>query len=117
MRLPLIAALLFLVPHDVKGDVVMTASWYGARFEGKQMASGKPFRMHDASTVAHKTLPFGCILELENPKNNRVLISVVRDRGPYAKGRALDLSYAAAETLGFTEKGVTQLRVHIVHCP
>ena len=117
MRLLSLAALFFLVPAAVNADAVMTSSWYGKQFEGKKMANGKPFHMHDASIVAHKTLRMGCILELQNPKNQRILIATVKDRGPYIKGRELDLSYAGAEALGFVHEGVIRLHVNIVYCP
>src|SRR3989344_4811398 len=97
--------------------VKMTASWYGPRFHGRRRADGKRYNMHDPTIAAHKTLPFGTKLKLENPENGKKLIVSVRDRGPYWPGRHLDLSYGAAEKLGIVEEGVATLRVTIISLP
>ncbi len=79
----------------------MVASHYGRGdgFNGRKTASGEPFRA-DALTAAHKTLPFGTKLEVTNPENGKSVTVKVNDRGPFVKGRQLDLSAKAAETLG-----------------
>lgn len=78
------------------------------------MANGKPFDMNDPTTVAHKNLPFGTKLRLTNTKNGKTQLVVVRDRGPYAKGRCIDVSKAGAARLGFQGAGVTVLQVQVL---
>ncbi len=90
------------------------ASWYGPGFHGRKMANGQVFDMYNESFIAHKKLPFGTKLEINNPKNDSVLYAVVTDRGPYIPGRDFDLSYAGAEKLGIVDKGVAQLKVRII---
>lgn len=89
---------------------VMTASWYGPRFHGRLTANGEIFNQN-AFTAAHKKLKFGTILKLTNKKNNKSIIVRINDRGPYISGRQLDLSKAAALSLGMVERGVTKLKV------
>jgi len=78
---------------------VMTASWYGPRFNGKLTANGEIFDQ-SAFTAAHKQLKFGTLLKLTNLKNDKTIIVRINDRGPYVSGRQLDLSRAAALSLG-----------------
>ena len=80
------------------------ASWYGDRFHGRRTASGEPFDMH-ALTAAHPTLPFGSIVRVRSLINNRVVDVRINDRGPYAGGRIIDLSRAAAAVLGLIQSG------------
>jgi rare lipoprotein A (peptidoglycan hydrolase) len=75
------------------------ASWYGPGFHGRRTASGERFDTHDF-TAAHKTLPFGTLLKVTNLENNRFTVVRVNDRGPYVRGRIIDLSRAAKEDLG-----------------
>jgi rare lipoprotein A len=75
------------------------------------MANGEPFRSHDKTTAAHPTLPFGTKLRVKNPDNGRELTVTVKDRGPFVKGRKLDLSLAAARELDYVNKGVTKLMI------
>lgn len=85
------------------------ASWYGGNgdgFSGKPTASGELFNPEDL-TCAHRTLPLGTYLEVENLDNGKRVIVKVNDRGPFAKGRVLDLSMRAALDLGFLADGVT----------
>ena len=97
-----------IVKYIDKG--VMTASWYGPRFNGKLTANGEIFNQ-SAYTAAHKKLKFGTLLKLTNLRNNRSIIVRINDRGPYVSGRQLDLSKAAALSLGMIEKGVVKLQV------
>jgi rare lipoprotein A len=105
-----------LFPTYARADkaTTMVASWYGADFEGNLMANGKPFHASDKITAAHKTLPKGTMLWVTNPSNGRSLIVQVRDRGPYVKGRHLDLSRAAAKKLRYARKGVATLTVIVM---
>jgi rare lipoprotein A len=96
------------VHAKVSGEV--TASWYGQEYHNKQTASGQRFDMYQ-NTLAHKTLPLGTKVRLVNPDNGKSVEGVVNDRGPYIKGREVDVSYAIAKQLGFVKKGVTKLNI------
>ncbi len=88
----------------------VTASWYGPKFHGKPTASGEIFNMY-AMTCAHKTFPFGTKLRVTNTTNNKSAIVTVNDRGPFIRGRDLDLSYGAARKIGLLEDGVARVRI------
>ena len=75
------------------------ASWYGRKFHGRPTASGEIYDMY-AMTAAHKTMPIPSYARVRNPANGREIIVRVNDRGPFADGRIIDLSYAAALKLG-----------------
>lgn len=100
-----------------RNGCVLKASWYGKKFHGRKMADGGRFNMHDPTIVAHKKLPFGTRLWLTNQETGRSIEVVVRDRGPYVSGRCLDLSFAAAEKLGFKREGHALLKVNYVAVP
>ena len=95
-----------------RGNYVV-ASWYGKQFNGKLTASGKRFNMY-AMTCAHKTLQFGTKLRVTNPDNNKSVIVTVNDRGPFIRGRDLDLSYGAAEEIGIVKKGVGRVKIELI---
>ena len=84
------------------------ASWYGPGFHGRKTANGEKFNMY-AMTAAHKTLPLGTMIKVVNKDNGEELVVRINDRGPYVKGRILDLSRGAAEKLGFGDRGVTKV--------
>jgi rare lipoprotein A len=86
------------------------ASWYGKDFHGKRTSNGEIYDMN-AMTAAHKTLPLGVFLKVHNRENGRETIVRVNDRGPFVKGRILDLSYAAAKTLGVDTVGTALVRI------
>jgi rare lipoprotein A len=86
------------------------ASFYHSKFEGRRTSSGSIYRA-DSLTCAHKTLPFGTRLKVENPKNKSFVIVKVTDRGPFIKGREIDLSFAAAEHIGMIHEGVAEVHV------
>ncbi len=86
------------------------ASFYAGNFIGRRTANGEIFTSRDM-TAAHKTLPFGTKLKVTNPANGQSVRVVINDRGPYIKGRTLDLSLAAAEKLGMVEKGVARVEI------
>ena len=75
------------------------ASWYGRKFHGRPTASGEPYDMY-AMTAAHKTMPIPSYARVRNPTNGREVVVRINDRGPFADGRVIDLSYAAALKLG-----------------
>jgi len=93
--------------------VLMLASWYGPGFHGQPTASGEIYDQY-GMTAAHKTLPLGTVLIVENPINGRAVVVRITDRGPYVGGRELDLSYACALRLGIVDPGVVELRVRVV---
>jgi rare lipoprotein A len=86
------------------------ASWYGRGFHGKKTSSGETYDMH-AMTAAHKTLPMNTMLLVENLENGRKAVVRVNDRGPFVRGRIIDLSYAAAKRLGYAGKGTARVRI------
>jgi rare lipoprotein A len=89
---------------------VGTASWYGPRFHGKETASGETFNQH-ALTAAHRTLPLGTEAKVTNLETGQSVQVKINDRGPYVKGRHLDLSQAAAKQLGLTKQGVGKVKI------
>src|SRR5882757_8715853 len=89
------------------------ASWYGEAFHGKDTANGETFDLN-AITAAHRTLPMPTIVEVTNLDNGRSLQVRVNDRGPYARGRIIDLSRRSAQLLGFEGQGTAKVRVRIL---
>ena len=84
------------------------ASWYGPGFHGKRTANGETFNTN-ALTAAHKTLPFGTELRVTNERTGKSVVVRINDRGPYAHGRVIDLSKAAAEAVGISGVGKVTL--------
>jgi peptidoglycan lytic transglycosylase len=91
----------------------MKASWYGPKFHGKRTANGEIYNQM-AFTAAHKSLPFGTLLKLTNPRNGKSVIVRINDRGPYIPGRQIDLSKGAAIELGVMSNGVSKINVEEV---
>jgi rare lipoprotein A len=89
------------------------ASWYGPGFHGKATASGVVYNQHDL-TAAHQTLPLGTRVLVTNLDNGRSIEVLINDRGPFAKARIIDLSYAAAESLGMIGPGTIPVRIEVV---
>lgn len=101
-------------PHiDYGYDETGMASWYGEAFEGHYTANGEVFDLNEL-TAAHTTLPLPSIVEVTNLQNDRSLRIRVNDRGPFAKGRIIDLSRRAAQLLGFERTGTATVRVRIL---
>lgn len=92
------------------GRELGVASFYGAEFDKRPTASGEPFDMH-AMTAAHPTLPFGTRVRVTNLSNGRSTVVRINDRGPFLKGRVLDLSFGAARALRLVGAGVGRVRV------
>jgi rare lipoprotein A len=86
------------------------ASWYGPDFHGKKTSNGEVYDMNGL-TAAHKTLPLGVYVKVKNTDNGREAVVRVNDRGPFVKGRIIDLSYAAAKKLGVDRAGTAPVRV------
>jgi rare lipoprotein A len=89
------------------------ASWYGKPFHGQTTASGERYDMYK-KTAAHRTLPFGVVVEVTNLDNGRSVQVRITDRGPFKKGRIIDLSYAAAKELRMIGPGVVPVRVAVI---
>ena len=92
------------------------ASWYGPTFEGRSTASGELYDM-TASTAAHGTLPFGSMVRLINTRTGKSAVVRINDRGPYVKGREMDVSYQVATRLGMINRGVARLRMELLQLP
>ena len=89
------------------------ASYYGGKFHGRKSASGKVYDMYKY-TCAHKSLPFGTMLKVTNKTNGKTVTVEVTDRGPYVKGRIIDLSVAAAMDLDMMKAGVADVEAEII---
>jgi len=89
------------------------ASWYGPWHHGKYTATGEVFDMF-AMTAAHRTLPLGTLVKVEHKSSGKSVIVRINDRGPYVRNRIIDLSYAAADSLGFEAAGVSNVTIEIV---
>lgn len=92
------------------------ASWYGPGFQQRRTASGVRFDQTQL-TAAHRTLPLGTRVKVTNLKNGRSVVVKVTDRGPFVRGRLIDLSRAAADRLGFRCRGVARVRVAVLRKP
>ena len=87
------------------------ASWYGPGFQGRKTANGERFNTHDL-TAAHKTLPFNTILKVTNLENDKFTIVRINDRGPFVRGRIIDLSHAAKTEIGMGGLGRVRIEVY-----
>ncbi|KZN16518.1 MULTISPECIES: septal ring lytic transglycosylase RlpA family protein [Pseudomonas] len=95
-------------PHGY--DMTGVASYYGAKHHGKRTASGERFNQHGL-TAAHRQLPFGTRVKITNLNNDRSCVVRINDRGPYSRGRLIDVSREAAEQLGMLRSGTAKVRV------
>ncbi len=89
------------------------ASYYADKFHGRSTASGEVFDQNKL-TAAHRSLPFGTKLKVKNLKNNRSIVVIINDRGPFVEGRIIDLSYEAARQLDMLQDGVTDVECTIL---
>jgi rare lipoprotein A len=89
------------------------ASWYGMPFHGRRTANGERYDMHRMS-AAHRDLPFGTVVEVRNVDNGRRIQVRINDRGPFVRGRILDLSYAAATELDMVRAGTAAIELRVV---
>lgn len=92
------------------------ASWYGKKFHGKKTANGEIYNMH-ALTAAHKTLPLGTWLHVENLENGKEVTVRVNDRGPFVGKRIVDLSYKAARKIDMTGNGTARVKIKAINKP
>ena len=93
-----------------------TASWYGKAHHGQPTASGETYDMH-ALTAAHRSLPMGTRVLVTNVQNGRSVEVRINDRGPFVRGRILDLSYAAALELGSLSDGAFRVKLRVLEEP
>jgi rare lipoprotein A len=89
------------------------ASWYGPNFHGKYTSNGEIYNMYDY-TAAHKTLPMNTKVKVTNLNNGKSVIVRINDRGPFVKGRIIDLSYAAAKKIGMDKTGTAPVKLEVV---
>ena len=101
-----------------QGAVIQTgiASWYGPGFHGKATASGTIYNQYDM-TAAHQTLPLGTRVMVTNLEKGSSTVVAINDRGPFVKGRIIDLSYAAGKALGMIEPGTIFVRLEVIDSP
>ncbi len=106
------AATLALAPFSIPEASAQQgiASYYGPGFHGRRTASGERFNMH-GMTAAHRSVPFGSRLKVTNLTNGRSVVVRVNDRGPFTRGRMLDLSYGAAGAIGMKGAGTARVRI------
>ena len=102
-----------LGPQVIRTLGTGVASYYGKRFHGRLTANGERFDMN-AMTAAHKTLPFGTRVLVTNPANGRSVMVRINDRGPFIRGRTIDLSRGAAEQIGMIRRGHARVQLDIV---
>jgi rare lipoprotein A len=89
------------------------ASWYGPGFHGNKTSNGERYDMHQF-TAAHRTLPLGSVAQVRSLSNGRLVIVRINDRGPFAKGRIVDLSHEAAKQLGLIGPGTAQVELTVI---
>ncbi|MGF1696029.1 septal ring lytic transglycosylase RlpA family protein [Vibrio lamellibrachiae] len=94
-------------------ELVGQASWYGNKYHGKLTASGERYNMR-AYTAAHKTLPFGTIVKVTNTANGKSVDVKINDRGPFVKGRVIDLSQKSFGQIGNIKKGLAPIKIEII---
>jgi len=103
------------LPDGVKvlSTEIGIASYYGEKYHGRRTASGEIFDMYKLS-AAHKEHPLGTIARITNLNNGKWIVLKINDRGPFIKGRIIDLSYGAAEKLGFVREGLTEVKIEVL---
>ncbi len=103
-------------PPKIVQNELGIASWYGHPFHGRPTASGEIYNMHDL-TAAHRTLPFGTRVRVHDLDNGRDVELRINDRGPFVKGRIIDLSNAAAKSMQMIGAGTAHVRLEILALP
>jgi rare lipoprotein A len=98
--------------YCTKAQETVVASWYGKDFHGRKTSNGEVYNMH-ALTAAHRTLPFGTVLEVTECKRGKSVRVTVNDRGPFIEGRSLDLSFGAAQAIGMVADGVARVGLQV----
>lgn len=117
-----IVAILALSPlaasakHAAGDTITGVASYYADRFHGRKTANGDRFNQ-TAYTAAHKKLPFGTKVRVTDKKTRKSVVVTINDRGPYVKGRVIDLSRKAARELGIIKRGVAKVDIEVLSVP
>lgn len=101
-------------PPGTQIGETMVATYYSKRFHGRRTSNGEVYDQN-LLTCAHKSLPFNTKLIVTNPKNGKAVVVRVNDRGPFTRGRDIDLSYAAAQEIGIIRAGVAPVEVVVLH--
>ena len=104
--------LLFPIVAEATYTQVGVASWYGS--ENTRSSTGKPLTRH-LPAVAHKTLPIGTKVRITSHRTKKSVVAFVEDRGPYTRGRIVDLNLIAARTLGITQSGITKVTLEKIN--
>lgn len=89
------------------------ASWYGPKFHAKKTSNGEIYNMHDM-TAAHKTLPMNTMVQVHNLVNGKKIIVRINDRGPFVRGRIIDLSNKAAHKIDMVKSGTVKVRIKVL---
>jgi len=110
---PQVATNSHVLTNSIIGVMSGMASWYGPGFDGNLSASGEIFNANEL-TAAHPELPFGTLVRVVNMDNNQSVVVRINDRGPYAEGRVIDMSAAAASVIGLVASGVAPVRLEIL---
>ncbi len=92
------------------------ASWYGSKFHGRRTASGEIYDMYDM-TAAHKELEFGTMVRVTHSRSGRYVDVRINDRGPFIKGRVIDLSMQAAQEIGLKGEGIAEVKIEVIESP
>lgn len=119
-----IAFILFLIPFLSCSEYTPSGTWievgyasyYSKKFKGRRTASGEIFDPMKL-TAAHKTLPFGTFVKVTNLENKRSVVVRINDRGPFVRGRIIDLSYKAALKIGMISKGIVKVKLEVLRWP
>jgi len=104
------------IPHSQGFSQRGKASWYGKKFHGRKTANGEIYNMY-AMTAAHKTLPLGTYVRVKNLQNNREIDVRINDRGPFVRGRIIDLSYTGAKKIGIVGPGTAPVQITALGTP
>jgi rare lipoprotein A len=110
------AGFLSVARAELGATQVGVGSWYGSDFMGGRTASGEIYRRED-KTAAHRSLPFGTWIRVTDLRSGRNTVVRVNNRGPFIKGRVVDLSHAAAAELGIARRGVAKVKLEVLRPP
>lgn len=89
------------------------ASFYADKYQRRKTASGEPYK-HELNTAAHRTLPFGSNVKVTNTSNSKSVVVRINDRGPFVKGRIIDLSKSAFDAIGNTYSGLIEVEIEVI---
>ena len=110
--LTLLTSVLILVAMQTNDVIIGTASYYAHKFHGRKTANGEIYNS-TKFTAAHRDFPFGTKVKITNLSNDKSVVVRVNDRGPFAKNRIIDVSYAAAKKIDMIKKGVIKVKIEV----